>query len=423
MFWTSAAPDVGPGDYWRSLQIKLRRLNDAHNVGATPADPAVAALIESFTPGSSTDIANLHEAEQRLFQLVPDPIVTAEFTGRIIEADTYQISGAATLKSEFSAATDPTLRRALLLRLIEELQRDHRQFRKDQGARESASERLSTAGRWIVLPTLALLVVLFAGSSLMSLAQGAFADGATAAQPNHGRILRLFAEYHLLAVCWFGVIGAYFSRLISFQQKSGEMGYRAIQAEFSAASIRLRLFVGVIGALIMYLIMKADMIGGLLFPNFEKFTFLDETSLGALDQVAGGGDKPVDPTPATEAGPVPAATECGLVPAATECGPVPAATECGQVPAATECGEVPAATECGPVPAATDPPTGIPAPPQTGQPLTARAPEPAPRLPLISSDFARLLVWSLLAGFSERLIPDRFAALEAASKEAEPRKT
>ena len=49
-----------------------------------------------------------------------------------------------------------------------------------------------------------------------------------------------------------------------------------------------------------------------------------------------------------------------------------------------------------------------------GQTITPFQPAASGKEPirLISKDFAQLLVWSLLAGFSERLIPDRFRSIE-----------
>ena len=126
-------------------------------------------------------------------------------------------------------------------------------------------------------------------------------------------------------------------------------------------TILLRLVLGLVGAIIMYLILKAEMIGGTLFPEWEKFQFVDAPT----ELLSGGAEK----VPGTVGGDLGLSADGSIQPPEAQ---------------------------------------------STAQTITPFQPAASGKEPirLISKDFAQLLVCSLLAGFSERLIPDRFRSIE-----------
>jgi hypothetical protein len=141
--------------------------------------------------------------------------------------------------------------------------------------------------------------------------------------------LDLLAKFHMIAVLWFGLLGAYMSRMIAFQRVLTTVDYDTLETDFSVWSTAVRLIVGTLGALLMYFLIVGDLVGGQLFPQWPSEGFI---AVMSVQKTA----------------------------------------------------------------------TGV-------------AATVVPVLEVVSKEFAQLLIWSTIAGFSERLLPDRFAALEAAA--------
>jgi len=178
----------------------------------------------------------------------------------------------------------------------------------------------------------------------------------------------LIADYHLLLVLWFGAIGAFLSRIIAFQRALGTLDYDSVMRDYSGWSVALRLIVGVFGALVGYFLIRGQLVGGELFPNNSADGFFElmktfragdaNVAIGAAAGAAGG-----------LAGGVPGDTADLVV--------------------------------------------------QTVNLHEAVTPKGASAtIVAFSTDFAKLLVWSVIAGFSERLIPDRLASVETAAQTA-----
>jgi hypothetical protein len=63
------------------------------------------------------------------------------------------------------------------------------------------------------------------------------------------------------------MIGAYLSRMYAFQGAADTLDYDALQSNFPLWSVFVRLIMGVIGAILMYLLIIGDLLGGNLFPS------------------------------------------------------------------------------------------------------------------------------------------------------------
>ena len=114
--------------------------------------------------------------------------------------------------------------------------------------------------------------------------------------------------------------------MIAFQRVLATIGSEEIDTEFSPYAVVLRLFIGTLGAVVMYFLIVGSVVDGDLFPDW--------TAQSAVWQAPGG-------------------EQAGVNGSATG-------------------------------------------------------------FKVVSGDFAQLLLWSTLAGFSERIIPDRFARMEVA---------
>jgi hypothetical protein len=127
----------------------------------------------------------------------------------------------------------------------------------------------------------------------------------------------------LAVVALFGVLGAYFSRVMSFQSKLTLIGFEDVTNLYQLWMLTLRGLYGAIGAVVLYFFLRSGIISGHIFPTFVS-------------------------------------------------------TESGKLASNVDFGE-----------------------------LASKA------------DFGKLLVWSFIAGFSERLIPDTLERAEAQANQSD----
>lgn len=256
-------------------------------------DPQIQTLIDA-TPEVWV---NLYQAEQRIAPYLSDVRIDAEATRRFIEAERLGVKSAADLKKEYYATGIAADRkRALFSILLDDLQFRYEKRRLDRREFTTTTQRLN----WIGLFFLLIII----GATLNLLNAGASQEA---------------ARYHQFWVVYFGLLGAYFSRIIALAQNAQTFDYDALILDFAWSSIGRRLIAGALGALIVYCLIRGEILGGDLFPNHFKELMADVVLYAGEDQVT---------------------------------------------------------------------------------------------MPVINADFAKLIVWSTLAGFSERLIPDQFSKLE-----------
>lgn len=204
------------------------------------------------------------------------------------------------------------------------------------------------------------VIVVLAGVVLLSAIGGYFYSLEV-----QSRIIETVSRLSMVAA--FGIMGAYFSRATSFQTKIAEFSFADVINVYEWKVLVLRLLYGMIGAIIFYYLLRSGLIGGEAFPalHVEKDATLAKTAANALKAAA-------DTAKATAE----AANNADLVKKAA------AAGEAAK--------------------------TAIDASKVSG----SGVPDPMGNL-------AKLLVWSFLAGFSERLVPDALERTEARMKKTE----
>jgi hypothetical protein len=157
-------------------------------------------------------------------------------------------------------------------------------------------------------------------------------------------ILNRFGDqpFYLLAiVAAFGLLGAYFSRVMAFNTNLTSLTFDNVMDLYVGRMLRLRMLYGMIGALVFYFVLRGGLVAGSVFPALEN--------VGIGEQIVWR----LDARGAVSA------TRPGFLD-----------------------------------------PSG----------LTILAP---------TADMAKLLIWSLIAGFSERLVPDTIARTEARASSGE----
>jgi hypothetical protein len=86
------------------------------------------------------------------------------------------------------------------------------------------------------------------------------------------RLIHNFPNYGLFTAASFGLLGAFFSRLISFQF-SNAMTVEEAENRYSYRSLAIRAGVGMCGAVIIYYLLGTDLFGSTAKPNFTKLEY------------------------------------------------------------------------------------------------------------------------------------------------------
>ena len=296
---------------WSSYKVSLdvlcgrieRRLADKG--GLDKEEPAIKDLLSRPIDQDAPDFLRLYEAEQRLALLMDEHEIRDEAKDRFAKARQLRLPDYADLKTAFDKdSADPAARRAIYITLVRELQRADQKRGLDQLHRRKAARRLNMYGCALIIPSVLLLAYFYYSDSL-----------------------RHLGPYHMIAVMWCGLTGAFLSRMIAFQRVLSTIGAEEITTEFSHFAIILRLIIGTMGALVMYFLIVGQVVDGDFFPDWTATSRVWQRYSGS-----GTGD--------------------------------------GQ--------------------------SGF------------------DDFNLVSRDFAQLLIWATIAGFSERIIPDRFARMEIA---------
>lgn len=306
--WNSAnrGEESSSDKLWAAYRVGLlahnARFNSQTVKGQT--NQAYSQKIDILLQAGKPDVVpgdwkQLYEAELLLLVQMPDIDVEAESVRRFAEAEKLGVASVGELKARFNAAgASPELKRALLFALLDDLQFRYTKRHIDRVSRKAAGRTLNRLGAMILFAIAGAIGFLWWHKS---------------AAPA--------AHYHIIAMLLFGAIGAYFSRMIAFQASVADLDYDAVSTNYTTQRLLIRMLTGVIGALIMYLLITGNLVGGELFPSKD---------FGAM--------------------------------------------------------------------------------------LRALEKTPDSPLTLPSSDFAKLIVWATLSGFSERLIPDQFGQIERSAK-------
>ena len=400
---------------WQSLLTRLRFFDDTYNCQddadrSNCIDPRVGELLNKAAGQEQPDMSLLHEAEQRLMRILPVHVLDEDAHRKFGLGEQFGIEGVTKQKTRYEEAETEDAKRAIQFEITDNLQFYFVERLVWRDALLRANERLNRFAWRFIIPSFLIVAFLY-------LLPGYIEQFRKMLDEENGelvgRVLRCgvtgnstqaledcYARFHLMAVMWFGVIGAYFSRLIYFRQNSANMSRQALTTEFSREAFTMRLVLGLMGALVMYRLLKSEIVSGQFFPDLDarQFQFVDH------GEVADASEKILE-APVSTSGP--SAGTDRLIEEDTFSSDAP---EDGTDPTDGAGG-----TD---LPAPDDGDTEPLLPGQkvlvTEPPATDRAPIKKPNLParMISADFAQLLVWSLLAGFSERLVPARFRTIE-----------
>ena len=327
-----------PPDLWVSYRSGLLVMTDRvrTQLGTDPAvDDALAkveALIAERADGRRS-YSDLYEAEQRLVFLMSAEDLESEASRRFDEAVRIALPVAPLLAAEFvKLGTGLERKRSLIFNLLDSLHYRYQKSTLDRRARQDTALNLALFGFIVLLLTAVGFALLFATRNLEEL-----------------------GKYHVLAVMWAGLIGAYFSRIIAFQRAQSVIDNDELVKHYSWPITAVRLVIGAMGALMMYFLIKGNLVGGAFFPQILADNLIVTVYSDCVEKLGDAG---------------------GI----------------------------------------SGPGTG----PVTSPPIRCTPETATIKVQLISTEMAQLLVWSLVAGFSERLIPERLSNLAAGAANSGP---
>ncbi|MER8543840.1 hypothetical protein NKJ87_29065 [Mesorhizobium sp. M0027] len=330
---------------WLSLQTiwKATRSN--------VADPAAQVAIDELFPdplvwkSGAEEWYKLNAAEQTIGLVLAEPQLTTEFLILIQLARSRKLATLAQHENnakifDGSDENDTALqrKRAAYIALLDDLQRWFINHRFNRRLRGETASRLFFFGLCVMAISVLPLLLYFLIFSLQS-------DGNPMALGDIAKGHRLFSSspiFGLGMVSAFGILGAYFSRVMRFQMNIQTFGFEDVMTEYQPRMLYVRLLYGMIGAFIFYFLLRSGIIGGAAFPDLGNISVGEHVVWQA-----------------SESGVSPSSTHSKIMD-----------------------------------------PSG----------LTILGP---------TADLAKLLVWSFLAGFSERLVPDTLDRTEARAKAAD----
>lgn len=242
--WFGGSKEREVVDLWDSYRIDL-----ATELDRLPSGDTEKAIIQTLLDPAQSAKAweKLFEAEQRLAFKRDDDNVKADWARRSVEAKKLDVRSVDALQAQFSdvAATE-TSRKAVYLRLLDDLHFRYAKLRLDRQTRKQTATWLNTTGLIVCLLGLSVLII---GWSLQKF------------------LAPYLGEVHLIYAIWCGVLGAYFSSSVAMRTTLATLDYDLLVSGYSKWRVVQRLLIGGIAAFLMYLLVASGLLGGDLFPS------------------------------------------------------------------------------------------------------------------------------------------------------------
>ncbi|MEM1198079.1 MAG: hypothetical protein AAGI06_02110 [Pseudomonadota bacterium] len=262
------------GEYYIASIETLWSVVKAHP--DTDTNSPLAADIEARLAKPNKTWSDVYALERLIVPLMPELEITAFFQRRLARAKTLDLPALGAHEANWDAAKlekdhDERLhaKQAAYFVLLDDLNWYHTVQRLDRSHRDQAAQRLWRVGL-VVLALVALPWTVVGSLGMMASSTPAaksLLDAALAHPP-------LFGFYTALS---FGLLGAVFSRLASFQSNVATLTHADIGQTFKLRYLMVRFGFGMVGAGILYFLMAGGFLTGSLFPNLKTAKFVDST--------------------------------------------------------------------------------------------------------------------------------------------------
>jgi hypothetical protein len=155
--------------------------------------------------------------------------------------------------------------RSAYMALLDDLQRWFINTRFNRNLRHQAAGTLLFVGIMVSLITIAPFIIFF-----YLFYNGYQADGAVVSAAKEYQLFSGNPVFGLVMVAAFGLLGAYFSRIIMFQGQIVTLGFDDVMISYQARLLYVRLLLGMIAAFVFYFLLRSQIIAGSAFPDLSK---------------------------------------------------------------------------------------------------------------------------------------------------------
>jgi len=279
--------------YRTNLEIRFRSIDEAalQNDNQRKIYASVGQMLKSpLTCERGNDWDDIYKTERLLALLLTGPELRQEIRQRLHELSSENPGEADSLRPEYDAlvktagdadgaASDGVLR-AFLLRVLEAI---HWSMRKKYLARPIRKEATKNILYCLLVAFILLIVpyvylnIDFNGepptTSIVLASAGHATDGASIPAPSathHEGLSKWWSMFALWTALTAGLLGAFFSRLITVQRQWASMTLEDVFLHRELSYSLLRAGVGVCGALIVYFFLQSGIVDGALFPKFSE---------------------------------------------------------------------------------------------------------------------------------------------------------
>lgn len=258
-FGQTETADAGMSRAWHAHMAGLQATY--HRLTSLPGGQHNGQIAMLLSPNVRNDPASVgnwaipNEIESLLARLYPPAELVAELESALATADRVAVPSRDGLRKRAAAAVTPEEKQAILATLLRDTHLRYAARRSERVARRIVAMRLARLGLILMVLIAAVLFVLGIGWEYGGKAGKSYYIG-----------YHLLAKYNLAVCLFFGLLGAYLSRLIAFQNGSANLSFDDLENGYAPHFIFVRMLVGGLCALVVYFIIAGQLIGGELFP-------------------------------------------------------------------------------------------------------------------------------------------------------------
>lgn len=264
---TAYAGDDGPIQHgetgmhkaWAAHMAGLRASYQRH-VTQAPAkkDARIEELLDPKRSRHKENATNWeipNEIEILLVQLKTGPDLDVALDSAFLTAEKIAVPSFAVLGKRRETLTTEDEKQALLAKLLRDTHNRYAARRSERVERRNVALRMARLGFWLTSAVVVALIVLGLDRK--------FSLWGTDYTLNYA----LLAKHNVIVCVFFGILGAYLSRLLAFQNGAPNLSYDDLENGYARHYIFVRLLVGGLCALVIYIVIAGGLIGGELFPQ------------------------------------------------------------------------------------------------------------------------------------------------------------
>jgi hypothetical protein len=258
-FGQSETADAGMSRAWHAHMAGLQATY--HRLTSLPGgqhNPQIGMLLSPNVRNEPKSVGNWaipNEIESLLARLYPPAELEAELESAFATADRIAVPSRDGLRKRAAAATVPEEKSAVLATLLRDTHLRFSARRSERVARRIVALRMAKLGFY--LTGLLVLVLLVFGFQPEFKVNGM----------RHVLDYADLAKHNTIVCVFFGVLGAYLSRLIAFQNNAASQSFDDLENGYAAHFIFVRLLVGGLCALVLYFLIAGRLLAGELFPE------------------------------------------------------------------------------------------------------------------------------------------------------------